>query len=97
MVNLRLAGSRDGTTFAGQLTGSEGAYDDLLNLDHRHTEAVRSFPCDALEAAVRTYVYRAVIHNLPEHFAFLIENKSGQALASSGNEVRYRINKYASA
>jgi hypothetical protein len=97
VINLRMAASEDNTLFAGQLTGSEGSYSDTLNLDHRHTTPVASFPCDALEATARTYRYRAIIHDLPEFFAFLIENKSGQALASGSNVVEYRIHKYASA
>jgi len=97
VVNLRMAASEDNTLFAGQLTGSEGSYADSLNLDHRHTEAVRSFPCDAVETTARTYRYRAIIHNLPQYFAFLIENKSGTAIASSGNVVEYALHKYDSA
>jgi len=94
VINLRMAASEDNTLFAGQLTGSEGSYADTLNLDHRHTEPVRSFSCDAVETTARTFRYRAVIHNLPEYFALLIENKSGSGLASSGNEVEYRLHKY---
>lgn len=97
VINLRMGAGRVTGELAGQLTGSEGGYDDLLNLDHRHTTPVASFSCDAIETTARTYKYRAVIHDLPEFFAFLIENKSGQALASAGNEVRVRIHKYDSA
>jgi len=97
VINLRMAASEDDTLFAGQLTGSQGSYSDTLNLDHRHTEAIRSFPCDALEATARTYRYRAIIHNLPQYFAFLIENKSGQALAAAANVVEYALHKYDSA
>lgn len=97
VINLRMAAGRVTTELAGQLTGSEGSYADSANLDHRHTTPVASFSCDAVETSVRTYKYRAVIHDLPEFFAFLIENKSGTAIASSGNEVRVRIHKYDSA
>jgi len=97
VINLRMAASEDDTLFAGQLTGSEGSYADTANLDHRHTSQVASFPCDASEVTARTYRYRAVIHDLPKFFALLIENKSGQALASAANVVEYSIHKYASA
>lgn len=97
VINLRMAASEDDILFAGRLTGSEGSYSDTLNLDYRHTTPVQSFSCDASEASVRTYRYRAVIHDLPEYFALLLENKSGQALASGSNEVEYRIHKYDSA
>ncbi len=72
VINLRMAASEDNTLFAGQLTGSEGAYTDTLNLDHRHTTPVASFSCSAEEVTARTYRYRAVIHDLPQFFAFLI-------------------------
>lgn len=97
VINLRVASGYVTTALSGQLTGSEGAYLDTLNRDHRHTDAVRSFSCDASEATARTYKYRAVIHNLSEFLALLIENKSGATLASAGNEVRVRIHKYDSA
>ena len=63
-------------------------------MGYRHTRAVESFSCDAVETTARTYKYRAIIHELPEFFARMIENKSGTGLASSGNEVRVRIHKY---
>lgn len=94
VINLRLAASEDNTLFAGQLTGVEGAYSDTLNLDHRHTTPMASFSCDASETTARTYRYRAILHNVPEFFALLVENKSGAALAAAGNVVEYRINKY---
>ena len=94
VVNLRMAAGRATGQLTGQLTGSEGSYADTANLDHRHTTPVASFSCDAVETTARTYKYRAIIHDLPEFFALLIENKSGTGLASSGNEVRVRIHKY---
>lgn len=97
VINLRMAASEDDVLFAGQLTGSEGTYADTANLDHRHTTPVASFPCDAIETTARTYRYRAIIHDLPRFFAFLVENKSGQALASANNVVEFAIHKYASA
>ncbi len=97
VINLRFAASEDDTIFAGQLTGSEGSYADTANLDHKHTDHVRSFSCDAIETTARTYRYRAIVHDLPRYFALLIENKSGQGLASSGNVVEYSLNKYDSA
>ncbi len=97
VINLRMGAGRVTTELAGQMTGSEGTYDDLLNLDFRHTTPIGSFSCDASEASARTYKYRTVIHDVAEFFALLIENKSGVALASSGNEVRVRIHKYDSA
>ena len=97
VINLRMGAGRVTGELAGQMTGSEGAYADTANLDHRHTTAIQSFSCDAVEATARTYKYRAVIHDLAEFFALLIENKSGVALASAGNEVRVRIHKYDSA
>ncbi len=96
-INLRMGASEDNTLFAGQLTGSEGSYSDTLNLDFRHTTAIQSFSCDAIETTARTYRYRAVINDLPEYLALLIQNASGTAIASSGNVVEYRINKYDSA
>ena len=97
VFNLRMGAGRVTGELAGQMTGSEGAYTNTLNLDARHTTPVASFSCDAVEATARTYKYRAVIHDLPEFFALLVENKSGQALAASGNEIRVRIHKYDSA
>lgn len=97
VVNLRMGAGRATGQLAGQMTGTEGTYADTANLDHRHTTPVASFSCDASETTARTYKYRAIIHDLPEFFALLIENKSGQALASAGNEVRVRIHKYDSA
>lgn len=97
VINLRMAAGRVTGELAGQLTGSEGSYANTANLDARHTTQIASFSCDAVETTARTYKYRAVIHDLPEFFALLLENKSGQGLASSGNEVRVRIHKYDSA
>lgn len=96
-VNLRMGAGRVTGELAGQMTGTEGTYADTANLDHRHTTPIASFSCDASEATARTYKYRAVIHDVPEFFALLLENKSGQALAAAGNEVRVRIHKYDSA
>lgn len=96
-VDLYLGASEDDTIFAGQLTGSEGSYSDTLNLDHKHTDFIRSFSCDAVETTARTYRYRAIVHNLSRYFALLIQNKSGTGLASSGNVVEYSLNKYDSA
>ncbi len=97
VINLRMGTSEDDTIFSGQLTGTEGTYADTANLDSRHTTPIASFSCDAIETTARTYRYRAVVHDIPKHFAFLIENKSGQALASAGNVVEYAIHKYDSA
>lgn len=97
VINLRMGAGRLTAELAGQMTGTEGTYSDTLNLDYRHTTPIASFSCDAIEATARTYKYRAVIRDLPEFFALLIENKSGQGLASSGNEVRVRVHKYDSA
>ena len=97
LINLRMGAGRVTGQLAGQMTGNEGTYLDTLNRDHRHTTPVQGFPCDANEVTARTYKYRAVIHDLPEFFALLIENKSGTAIASAGNEVRVRIHKYDSA
>ena len=97
VINLRMGAGRLTGQLAGQMTGSEGAYSDTLNLDHRHTTPIASFPCDAVETTARTYKYRAVIHDVPEFFALLLENKSGVALNAAGNEVRVRIHKYDSA
>ncbi len=94
VINLRLGESEDDTLFTGQMTGSEGTYSDTLNLDHRHTRPLQSFPCDAVETTARTYRYKAIVHDMPQQFAFLIENKSGQALASSNNVLEYAIHKY---
>lgn len=94
VINLRAAASEDDSLFAGQLTGSEGSYADTANLDHRHTDPVKSFSCDASETTARTYRYRAIIHNVSEYIALLIENKSGAALASSSNVVEVRLHKY---
>ena len=97
VINLRMGAGRLTAELAGQMTGVEGTYLDTLNRDHRHTTPIASFSCDAVEAVARTYKYRAVIHDIPEFFALLIENKSGAALAAAGNEVRVRIHKYDSA
>lgn len=97
VINLRMAASEDNTLFAGQLTGTEGSYSDTLNLDHRHTTPVASFSCDAVEVTARTFRYRAVIHNLPQYFALLIENKSGTAIGATVNVVEYALHKYDSA
>ncbi len=94
VINLRMAASEDDSIFAGRLTGSEGAYSNTLNLDARHTTPVAGFSCDASETTARTYRYRAVIHDVPKFFALLLENKSGEALASSGNVVEFAIHKY---
>lgn len=99
VINLRVAASEDNTLFSGQLSGSEGTYADTGNMDYRHTDAVRSFSCNSLEATARTYRYRAVIHDLSEYMALLVQNANSQSapLASSGCEVEYRIHKYDSA
>ena len=99
VINLRMGVSEDdvASNFSGRMTGSEGAYSDTLNLDHRHTTPIASFACDAVEVTARTYKYRAVIQNVPKFFALLIENKSGAALASAGNIVDISIHKYDSA
>lgn len=94
VINLRAAASENDSLFAGQLTGSEGSYADTANLDHRQTDPVKSFSCDASETTARTYRMRAVIHNVSQFFALLIENKSGAALASSGNVVQVLLHKY---
>jgi len=97
VVNLRMGRGRLTAELTGQLTGTEGSYSDTLNLDSRHTQPIASWSCDANETTARTYKYGAVIHDLPEFFAFLIENKSGTGIAASGNEARVRVHKYDSA
>ena len=96
VINLRMGVSEDDTLFSGRLTGSEGAFADTLNTDHRHTTPIDSFHCDASETTARTYRYRAVVHDLAQQMAFVIENKSVEALAGSGNVVEYVIHKYES-
>jgi len=96
-ISLRMGAGRSTGELAGQMTGAEGSYVDVNNTDPRHTTPVASFSCDASEVTARTYKYRAVIHDLPEFFALLLQNQSGAALGAAGNEIRVRVHKYDSA
>jgi len=97
-IDLYYAGSVDGgTDFAGGASGTEGSYAITGNNDEKHLDFIRSFSCDAIETAARTYKYRAVIFDLSEDFALVIANQCGATLGSATNAVEYRINKYDSA
>lgn len=97
-IDVYMAGSTDaGTDYAGGASGSQGSYTPSTN-DGAELTLIAALTCDATETSARTYKYHVVINGpLPEDFAIVIENNSGQALGASTNAVEYRLNKYDSA
>lgn len=93
-VDVYMAPSVDGgTDFAGGASGTEGVYLPT-NADGADMQFIGKLPADALETTARTYKKRFVIHDVPEDFALVVENNTGQALASSGNTLEVRLHKY---
>lgn len=96
-MDIGIAGSTDGgTDHAGGASGTEGSYTDTAN-QFRNLSPKLFMPIDASETTARTFTHHFVLYDPPEDFAVVIRNRSGAALAASGNAVEYRLNKHDSA
>ena len=94
-VDIYLAGSLDGgTDYEGGASGTAGSYTPT-NAGGGDMQFIGAMRVDAIDTTAKTYKKRYVINDLPEDFALVVENNSGQAIATGGNNfIEIRIHKY---
>lgn len=93
-VDVFMSSSVDGgSTYSGLASGSEGTYAPSPSADDqsRSLDYLGRVHCRAEETTARTYrkkVNIVPLFKLPKRYSIVIVNRTGQALASSGNTVK---------
>lgn len=92
-ANVHIARSaEEAADYAGEASGSEGSYapNPSAREQSKNLRFIGRLAMKADETTARTYHAVIEVADLPPDFALIIENQSGAALASSGNEVTVR-------
>ena len=83
------------TAYVGGASGSEGTY-TIVGDSNDQLQSVGRVRIDATETTARTYRTRLITHDLPDKFAVILLNNTGQALGT-GNAVAYQLNTFTNA